>query len=297
MAELSKERSAKRTDISCEAMLAGSASTTVEETPDLEAESASSSGTESEGGSEDGGRQHRRIAGYLIGISILCTGLAVYALGSATGQQTLAREEGFFRFRQMSIARPTPPAGAVPDDEFADLDDRMREDFRRPQHPMWRQPTTNKTAVGDCEDNEEKFFHLCYRKCSLLTNGVFPVRSAPNACRKEEPSNEVSIKLGFFCSGYWVGGDGHCPHTPDTCDANEERHLGLCYMKCDLLTGGEYPIRAAPNTCCRQKPCWNFFHVKTRGIGCMGFGVGGGLHGHRCGHRPSRKIPQVNEVA
>lgn len=149
---------------------------------------------------------------------------------------------------------------------------------------------------GICEEDEEVFFFLCYKKCSIMTDGAFPKRIAPDACAKCSDKEscyfpaEVSVK-GFFCGGYAISSEGHCPHPPGFCNKNEEVHLGICYMKCDYLTGGEYPIRIAANTCCKEEPCWNIFNLKSRGIGCHGFGVSGE---GKCGHRPQQKASLPN---
>jgi len=143
-----------------------------------------------------------------------------------------------------------------------------------------------------CADNEELFMSLCYKKCAVLTNLTHPKRVAPGACCKElsisclNPS-KTDYNGIFPGQGYNVGGDNGPPHPPGACDGNEENHLGLCYMKCNLLTDNEYPIRAAANTCCKAHPCWNIFNLKSSPGTCTGYGVGGGNAGHDCPHQPS----------
>jgi len=152
-------------------------------------------------------------------------------------------------------------------------------------------------AAGEaaCEDGEEKFLGECYKSCSDLTEGRFPSRFAPNGCCKELSlsclnPDDVRFSMPWPGHGMMVGGDGKAPHPPGRCDPNEEGLLGLCYKKCSILTKGEYPIREASNTCCSQHPCTNFFHLKTSGLGCNGFGVGGGAEGHECPHKRSRPM-------
>jgi len=149
------------------------------------------------------------------------------------------------------------------------------------------------TGAAQCEDGEEKFLGECYKSCSDLTEGKFPSRFAPNGCCKElslsclNPS-DVRFSMPWPGHGMMVGGDGTAPHPPGECDPNEEGMLGLCYKKCSVLSQDEYPIRSASNTCCSQHPCTNFFHLKTVGLGCNGFGVGGGAKGHGCPHKRSK---------
>merc|ERR1719210_3160615 len=52
----------------------------------------------------------------------------------------------------------------------------------------------------------------------------------------------------------------------------------LCYKKCSLLTGGEFPIRTSAFTCCKKHPCkW---HNTRHDFGlCSGFDVAGGNDG------------------
>lgn len=58
-----------------------------------------------------------------------------------------------------------------------------------------------------------------------------------------------------------------------TCCADEEEFAGLCYKKCELLTGNEYPIRTTAFTCCKAQPCHPFNSRKDMGF-CSGFSVG-----------------------
>eukprot|EP00928_Gymnodinium_smaydae_P097111 TRINITY_DN8720_c0_g1_i1.p1 TRINITY_DN8720_c0_g1~~TRINITY_DN8720_c0_g1_i1.p1 ORF type:complete len:524 (+),score=90.74 TRINITY_DN8720_c0_g1_i1:228-1799(+) len=126
---------------------------------------------------------------------------------------------------------------------------------------------------------EEPFGGLCYDKCSILTHGKYPFRSTPWHCCHEKSCalNPLGLKSDGLtpCDGYDVSGDGKsCPHPPGDCLNDEELLLGACYMKCSLLTNGEYPHREAPATCCKVKGvgCMNPANLKTS----SDFDVGGG---------------------
>eukprot|EP00928_Gymnodinium_smaydae_P097112 TRINITY_DN8720_c0_g1_i2.p1 TRINITY_DN8720_c0_g1~~TRINITY_DN8720_c0_g1_i2.p1 ORF type:complete len:308 (+),score=48.53 TRINITY_DN8720_c0_g1_i2:113-1036(+) len=126
---------------------------------------------------------------------------------------------------------------------------------------------------------EEPFAGLCYDKCSILTHGKYPFRSTPWHCCHEKSCalNPLGLKSNGLmpCDGYDVSGDGKsCPHPPGDCFNDEELLVGACYMKCSLLTNGEYPHREAPATCCKVKGmgCLEPSNVKTS----ADFDVGGG---------------------
>jgi len=133
---------------------------------------------------------------------------------------------------------------------------------------------------------------MCYKKCSLLTNGTYIRRIAPNGCCKElslrcVEDSEVDFSGLFPGSGYNVNIDGASPHSPGVCDGNEEFHAGMCYKKCSLLTNNQYPIRSGADTCCSHS-CWNVLNTLTQGGMCQGFGVGGGMvPAHACPHGPN----------
>merc|ERR1712242_666187 len=109
-----------------------------------------------------------------------------------------------------------------------------------------------------CEADEELFWRLCYKKCDLLTNGKFPIRSSAWSCCAKMPctlpfNQKTSIHV---CGGFGVSGDSlgnGCPHTPGTCLRDEEMFLNTCYKRCSLLTYGVFPHRLGAATCCRVK--------------------------------------------
>mmetsp|Transcript_110466 Transcript_110466/g.276543 ORF Transcript_110466/g.276543 Transcript_110466/m.276543 type:complete len:302 (+) Transcript_110466:68-973(+) len=112
-----------------------------------------------------------------------------------------------------------------------------------------------------CADDEEEYSGLCYKKCSALTYGQYPVRSSAWTCCKKEPCTLLNSRHNIgICSGFDVAGDIEgrkaCPHVVGTCLIDEEVHIGMCYKKCSLLAP-EYPNRFGPETCC-----------KVRGLSC-----------------------------
>lgn len=152
-------------------------------------------------------------------------------------------------------------------------------------------PTTSGELVDDvdegamiCADDEELHVKLCYKKCALLTDGSYPIRSSAWTCCRAHPCGFFNSRITSplkICHGFDVGGDNggsSCPHSPGTCRANEEFSLGMCYKKCSDLTNGVYPHRVAAATCCKVMShigCLWFMNVKTR----MSFAVGGGEGG------------------
>mmetsp|Transcript_106192 Transcript_106192/g.297289 ORF Transcript_106192/g.297289 Transcript_106192/m.297289 type:complete len:280 (-) Transcript_106192:113-952(-) len=130
-----------------------------------------------------------------------------------------------------------------------------------------------------CGDDEEFHAGLCYEKCALLTGGAYVHRQSPWTCCNQATCSSL-FKLSSccrhnmgMCSGYDIAGmeEGQkvCPHNPGACLADEELFLDVCYMKCSLLTNGQYPYRTASATCC-----------KSKGLGCMiEDGVMDGLNG------------------
>jgi len=148
-----------------------------------------------------------------------------------------------------------------------------------------------------CADTEEIYAGLCYRKCSLLTNGAAGIRTSAWSCCKDHPCglrNEIMAPgPPMFCHGFGVSADGSCPHKPGTCFPDEELHLGICYKKCELLTGNKFPHRFSGIECC-----------DTTGLGCMlpshiklskGFAVGGDANGGSQAHAPMESLTEVDD--
>lgn len=67
------------------------------------------------------------------------------------------------------------------------------------------------------------------------------------------PTKKMGNDVPMPCQGYDISGHDGCPHGPGACLEDEQLFLGICYAKCNLLTGGEYPYRVGPMTCCRKK--------------------------------------------
>jgi len=139
----------------------------------------------------------------------------------------------------------------------------------------------DKNDGNPCATDEELNGVLCYKKCSLLTDGGYPVRTSGVTCCKSKPCTLFNQKhdLGL-CSGFSVAGDtlgqGACPHTPGACLNDEEEHVGQCYQKCSILTDGLFPYRSGPDTCCKspnEMACFpGTYNTRTS----FAFAVGGG---------------------
>jgi len=116
-------------------------------------------------------------------------------------------------------------------------------------------PTMNRHDGNVCADDEELLDNLCYKRCSDLTEGAFPIRTTAFSCCEARPcgvfNQKVSLKV---CGGFDVAGGSRgsaCPHVPGACLEDEELHLGRCYKKCSILTDFQFPFRIAAATCCK----------------------------------------------
>lgn len=150
-----------------------------------------------------------------------------------------------------------------------------------PEQPKLEGNLKPKETMNDgnvCGDTEELFDGLCYRKCSLLTNGASPIRTSAWTCCESTPCDFRKVHkaegIPVMCNGYGVGGNGSCPHKPGACLNDEELHLGVCYKKCELLTGGKFPHRSAAATCCKSTGISCFFPSNVQMS--KNFAVGGG---------------------
>jgi len=159
-------------------------------------------------------------------------------------------------------------------------------DARLPLHSPLAPPEALRDGNKCARDEEEfpPFGGTCYKKCSDLTAGYFPIRNSPFSCCEAEPCRLSNTKIHLnFCSGFDVAGDREglgCPNFEGACLTDEELFAGLCYKKCSLFPDAQapqaYDHRVAPNLCCR-----------TRGLLCLlpkylkfnaGFAIGGGEH-------------------
>jgi hypothetical protein len=115
-----------------------------------------------------------------------------------------------------------------------------------------------------CDDAEEFFGGLCYKTCSLLSEGRYPIRTSSWTCCASHPcelgNTQGQVGKTILCNGYDVSGDGGCPHRPGHCLPNEENFMGFCYEQCSILTSGQFPNRVGVATCCGSE-----------GVGCMDF--------------------------
>lgn len=151
-----------------------------------------------------------------------------------------------------------------------------------------------------CAHDEELLGTLCYKKCSLLTDGKAPVRLSAFSCAKSKGFEDFFRgKIGLLvpCEGYDVSGDeaGHgCPHKPGTCLVNEEFSLGKCYKRCDELTDGQFPHRTSANTCCKTK---NFLECiePTESTFSFNYNVGGGDGSLAKSHSPNAKFTELGQ--
>eukprot|EP00928_Gymnodinium_smaydae_P055336 TRINITY_DN3890_c0_g1_i4.p1 TRINITY_DN3890_c0_g1~~TRINITY_DN3890_c0_g1_i4.p1 ORF type:complete len:507 (-),score=83.68 TRINITY_DN3890_c0_g1_i4:111-1631(-) len=149
------------------------------------------------------------------------------------------------------------------------------------RRPVNITPSENMHDGNPCDDTEEYFGGLCYRKCSILTNGEAPFRTSAFACCKVKSCTLALTKMKVAsvlpCEGYDVSsedGGKACPHGSGICLQDEDQYLDECYEKCSILTNGKYSNRVAPATCCDGTgiSCMNPFNLETDAK----FDVGGG---------------------
>eukprot|EP00928_Gymnodinium_smaydae_P055337 TRINITY_DN3890_c0_g1_i5.p1 TRINITY_DN3890_c0_g1~~TRINITY_DN3890_c0_g1_i5.p1 ORF type:complete len:718 (-),score=100.40 TRINITY_DN3890_c0_g1_i5:123-2219(-) len=149
------------------------------------------------------------------------------------------------------------------------------------RRPVNITPSENMHDGNPCDDTEEYFGGLCYRKCSILTNGEAPFRTSAFACCKVKSCTLALTKMKVAsvlpCAGYDVSsedGATACPHGSGICLQDEDQYLDECYEKCSILTNGKYSNRVAPATCCDGTgiSCMNPFNLETDAK----FDVGGG---------------------
>jgi len=144
-------------------------------------------------------------------------------------------------------------------------------------------PDENLANGNECCDDEEQFEGLCYKKCSILTNGEYETRLSGFQCAKGDGFSDFfkSMSKGFPipCTGFDVAGDEcgkGCPHNKGACLVTEELFLGKCYKKCSDLTSKAYSFRTSPLTCCKDQ---NFLECMspTESKFSADYAVGGGV--------------------
>uniref|UniRef100_A0A1X7V486 Uncharacterized protein n=1 Tax=Amphimedon queenslandica TaxID=400682 RepID=A0A1X7V486_AMPQE len=120
-----------------------------------------------------------------------------------------------------------------------------------------------------CDDDEELFQGSCYKKCSLLANKDFPLRTAMNTCARNGCTSSQEYDAGLCypkCKEYYIGVATVC--------------WGYCSKFCgkDYTDMGLYCYRWWPPHSC-YKPRYDRgvgslpYQPWTDGIGCTGFGV------------------------
>jgi len=148
----------------------------------------------------------------------------------------------------------------------------------------WPVIPSNDLADGNpCADDEEMNGKLCYKKCSLFSDGEYPLRTTAFSCCKKEPCGFFNQKLSMkICGGFDVAGDsqgGGCPHKVGSCLGNEELRGGMCFKKCSLLTNFQLPFRMAAATCCKVNNIPACINPRLSNTSSY-FNVGGGNPGN-----------------
>lgn len=147
--------------------------------------------------------------------------------------------------------------GAPPDSTFStDFVDYTAAHLLDAYSPA-RPEAENRHDGNPCTTDEEAHMGLCYKKCALLTEGAFPIRTTAWWCCQAQPCsffNSKFVHMVLPCEGFDVAGSQEgqgCPHFPGVCMENEELSLGVCYKKCALLTRNAFPYRSGAASCCR----------------------------------------------
>lgn len=164
-------------------------------------------------------------------------------------------------------------------------------------------PAEDRDDGNVCANDEEPVKGLCYKKCSILTNEEYPIRTSAWTCCQSRPCGITNQRMSpsLPCTGYDVSGDDEgrgCPHAPGACLADEEFSLGMCYKKCSILTGGQKPYRVAAATCCEEEGinCFeHFWHSQTSKT----FNVGGGRNDGDAStpRHPHLPMEELTEIA
>jgi hypothetical protein len=140
-------------------------------------------------------------------------------------------------------------------------------------------PHADINEQGKCSVDEELHGNLCYKKCSLLTDGRQPFRVTAFECCAHKPPCLTGASINTkVCEGYAVSSDtvgGGCPHTPGGCLKDEELFEGMCYMQCNLLTYGMLKYRSSSSACCKQRFLFNTLEPGVCDIDAK-YDIGGG---------------------
>eukprot|EP00929_Paragymnodinium_shiwhaense_P074437 TRINITY_DN3809_c0_g1_i1.p1 TRINITY_DN3809_c0_g1~~TRINITY_DN3809_c0_g1_i1.p1 ORF type:complete len:345 (-),score=64.48 TRINITY_DN3809_c0_g1_i1:489-1523(-) len=154
---------------------------------------------------------------------------------------------------------------------------------RRPSQPALK-PNEQLHDGNVCDDTEELYAGLCYRKCSMLTGIPTATRFTAFSCcpTGDCPGNVLKLKTASMlpCRGYDVSsqdGGKACPHVRGECLVDEEQFGGECFEKCSILTNGKFPKRIGAASCCNPDGpggCLNFGNDETKGSLNVGGGAG-----------------------
>uniref|UniRef100_A0A1X7UEF6 Uncharacterized protein n=1 Tax=Amphimedon queenslandica TaxID=400682 RepID=A0A1X7UEF6_AMPQE len=120
-----------------------------------------------------------------------------------------------------------------------------------------------------CADDEELLLGMCFKKCSLLANKDFPLRTGPNTCARNGCTSSQEYDAGLCypkCKEYYIGVATVC--------------WGYCSKFCgkDYTDMGLYCYRWWPPHAC-SKPSYGRgvgslpYQPWTNGLQCNGFGV------------------------
>lgn len=194
-----------------------------------------------------------------VGLALLGA-VALAAAAKSRGGSLLATASSTFQEKQVFSAASSQAAAntALPASQITSVNQLTGGKGTVPTQPTSPLAPSQDTNDGNpCEDDEEEHLGLCYKKCSLLTNGEAPIRISPFGCAKSHSLGDVfgEKTAGLIpCSGYDISGDAAgngCPHRYGACLVDEEMSLGKCYKKCSILTQNKFPHRTSMSSCCK----------------------------------------------
>uniref|UniRef100_A0A1X7SX59 Uncharacterized protein n=1 Tax=Amphimedon queenslandica TaxID=400682 RepID=A0A1X7SX59_AMPQE len=123
-------------------------------------------------------------------------------------------------------------------------------------------------SIG-CADDEELFIERCYKKCSLLANEHFPLRTAIHTCSRNGCTTSQEYDAGLCypkCKDYYIG-------VAHLCWGYCSKFCGSAYTDMGLYCYRWWP----PHSC--YKPRYDRgagvlpYQPWTKGAGCNGFRV------------------------
>lgn len=225
---------------------------------------------------------------------------ALAAVAKSGGGHMLTTASQSFQGKQSLSTATTvaPPASQISD--INQLTGAKGVVPTQPTNPL--APAEDTNDGNKCYDDEEDHLGLCYKTCSLLTNGKAPHRTSGFTCVKSSSFTDAfSPKVEGLvpCKGFDVAGDtagGGCPHFHGACLVDEEMSLGKCYKKCSILTQSQYPHRTSMGTCCKTTnfiECLNPAEFKMSADFMVGGGTkGDGIKGDSPIHDPIKDLTE-----